>query len=226
MGQPAFRYANQSLVRKILLVFHIRSLDNESLASRVYRKQIEENWPGLARETKQICEDLNIEDCNITQLSKKEYKIMLTKACHAKNEQKLGETASEVICSRIKQETYGKKFYTRKHFRYRFGLLPFAGNFAHDRRYAKTDWLCRCKSLREEEGHITSGNCQIYGGLRTQFRDLEDDENLVKFFQAVLDKREELEDKDRMRQSSTAEVDARSTPGNRSRTSQPGYHIL
>ena len=62
--------------------------------------------------------------------------------------------------------------------------------------------------------------------MRTQFGDLEDDENLVKFFQAVLDKREELEDEDGPRQSLTAAVDARSTPGNRSRTSQPGDHIL
>ena len=215
---------------KILIVLHIRSLDQETLASRVYRKQMEQNWPGLARETKQICEDLNIEDCNLTQLSKRDYKLILTKACHTKNEQILRATASEVKCSRIKQELYGRKSYTqskniedsRKCFRSRFGLLPFAGNFSHDRRYAKTDWLCRCKTSREEEGHITSGNCQVYGGLRTQFGDLEDDENLVKFFQAVLDKREELEDNDRMRQSLTAAVDASSTPGNRSRTSQPG----
>ena len=71
-----------------------------------------------------------------------------------------------------------------------------------------------------------SGNCQVYGGLRTQFGDLEDDENLVKFFQAVLDKREELEDEDRTRQSLTAAVDASSTTGNRSRKSQPGDSIL
>ena len=111
-------------------------------------------------------------------------------------------------------------------FRSRFGLLPFAGNLAHDRMFAKTDWLCRCKTSREEEGHITSGNCQVYGGLRTQFWNLEDDQNLVKFFQAVLDKREELEDEDRTRQSLTAAVDASSTTGNRSRTSQPGEPIL
>ena len=166
----------------------------------------------------------------MTLLSKREYKIILNKACHTKNEQILRATASDVKCSRIRQEPYGKKMYTqstnmedsRKWFRSCFGLLPFAGNFTHDRRYAKTNWLCRCKTSREEEGHITSGTCHVYGGLRTQFGDLENDENLVRFFQAVLDKREELEDEDRTRQSLTAAVDASSTPGNRSRTSQPG----
>ena len=48
-----------------------------------------------------------------------------------------------------------------------------------------------------KRGHITSGNCQIYGGLRAQFGDLEDDKNLIKFFQALLDKWELLEDEDR-----------------------------
>ena len=170
----------------------------------------------------------------MTQLSKRDYKIILTKACHTKNEQILRATASEVKCSRIKKKPYGKKSYTQSKnnedsmiwFRSCFGLLPFAGNFAHDRRFAKTDWLCRCKTSREEEGHITSGNCQVYGGLRTQVGDLEDDENLVRFFRAVLDKREELEDEDRTRQSLTAAVDASSTTGNGSRTSRPGDSIL
>ena len=62
-------------------------------------------------------------------------------------------------------------------------------NFLHDMRFANTDGLCHCKASREEEGHIVSGNCQVYGGLRMHFGYLEDDENLVKFFQAVIDKR-------------------------------------
>ena len=217
-------------IEKVLIVLHIRSLDKESLANRVYMKQKEENWPGLAKETQKICEELNIEDCNLTLLSKKEYKIILTKACHIQNETTLRATDSEVKCYRIKEEPYGKKSYTqskniedsRKWLRTCFGLLPFAENFRHDRWFVKTDWLCRCRISIQEEGHITSGNCQFYGGLRNQFGDLEDDENLVKFFQAVLDKREELEDEDRTRQSLTAAVDASSTPGNSSRTSQPG----
>ena len=50
-------------------------------------------------------------------------------------------------------------------------------------------------------GHIVSGQCPVYGGLRTQFGDLGEDSNLVAFFTAVLDRREELEEDDRMQQS-------------------------
>ena len=36
----------------VLIVLHIRSVDTESLARRVYKKQMEEDWPSLAKETK------------------------------------------------------------------------------------------------------------------------------------------------------------------------------
>ena len=127
-------------------------------------------------------------------------------------------SASEVKCARIKNEEYGQKEYTkgqtiqesRKWFRTRFGLQDFAGNYSHDRRFAKSNWMCRCKNNREEEGHIVSGKCDVYEGLRTQFGDLGEDKNLVQYFQAVLDRRDALEDEDRTRQSETAAVVARS----------------
>ena len=112
-------------------------------------------------------------------------------------------------CIRIKEEEYGKKDYissqtipeTRKWFRTRYSLQPFAGNFSHDRKYAKSDWLCRCQEAIENESHITSGSCKVYGDLSSQFGDLHEDKNLVEFFNAVLDRRDSLEDKDKKQQS-------------------------
>ena len=125
---------------KILMILHIRSLDEDSLASRVYEKQKQENWPGLSNETEMICKQLKIEDCNITKLSKKEYTAILNEACHKKNEDILRASASEVKCARIKDEEYGQKEYTkgqtvqesRKWFRSRFDLQDFAGKYSHD----------------------------------------------------------------------------------------------
>ena len=164
---------------------------------------------GLAMETKQICEDLGITDCNITTLSKQKYRKIVTDACHERNRQMLLSSATEVKCARMKTEEYGKKSYienktkgeARMWFKSRFGLNNFAGNYSHDRRFAKTDWRCRCKKSVEDEGHIVSGKCPVYGDLRTQFGDLGEDENLVAFFRAVLDRRDELEEDDRPRQS-------------------------
>ena len=97
-----------------MMVLHIRSLDEETLAYRIYKEQQEKSWPGLAMETKQICEDLGVTDCNSTTLSKHKYRKIVTEACHERNRQMLLSAATEVKCARMKTEEYGKKRLYRK----------------------------------------------------------------------------------------------------------------
>ena len=73
-------------------------------------------------------------------------------------------------------------------------MQPFAGNFSHDRRFARTNWLCKCLSSRELEDHIRSGLCPVYGDIRRKYGELKDDWELLQFFREVLAKREELEE--------------------------------
>ena len=49
------------------------------------------------------------------------------------------------------------------------GLLPFAGNYSPDRRCAASGWLSKCEQCREEESHVLSGKCTIYGEIRNRF---------------------------------------------------------
>ena len=76
-------------------------------------------------------------------------------------------------------------------------MMPFAGNYQRDQWFARTDWLCRCGQAKEEEGHLTSGNCEVYGDIRANYSDLNDDNQLVNFFKEILAKRDELEEGDR-----------------------------
>ena len=139
-------------IEKILLVLHIRSLKEDTIAKKIYLEQISENWPGLASETKLICEEWKLEDCNITSISRDQYKKVLIQAGHIENEKYLRGLATGK-CERISVEDYGRKpyiqqkniFSVRQQFRTRFGLQPFAGNFSNDKRFAKTNWLCKCK---------------------------------------------------------------------------------
>ena len=212
-----------------MMIIHIRDLDQDSLANKVYEEQKANQWPGLAQETKTICEQLGIEDCNSTKLSKADYRKLVTAACHRKNEEYIRKEASEKKCHRIKEESYGKKEYmssktiseTRNWVRSRFFLQPFAGNYTHSRKYASSDWLCRCMENKEDKAHITSGSCKVYGDLTSKFGDLKEDGNLVDFFNAVLDRREALEDEDREQRPITAVVDAKSSPRDRTRLSRP-----
>ena len=73
--------------KKCMLVHHIRGLGNETLAKKVYEEQRRNNWPGLAVEVTKICSELDIEDLNDTNMSKKRVKDLVDKACNLKDEQ-------------------------------------------------------------------------------------------------------------------------------------------
>ena len=187
-------------IEKIMLIIHIRNMDIDTLARRVYEEQKVQKWPGLATETASFCQILGIEDCNLTKLSKALYRQILVKACHSKNEQNLRSKATGK-CVRIKEEKYGQKSYiqqknihmVREQYRTRWGLLPFAGNYSKDKRFAKTSWLCVCGEDREEEQHLLSGHCKVYGDLIHKYDNLADDNQLVQFFAEVLARREDME---------------------------------
>lgn len=173
------------------------------LACSNYDKRKKKLFPGLALETKLICQKLNIEDCNETLLDKTKYSQIVIRALHSKNEQML-RLLDNGKCERINSEEYGKKDYisskdiqsVRQHYRTRFGLQNFAGNYSNDNRFAKTSWLCRCLESRENEPHLISGKCKVFGDLNERYGDLTNDENLVMFFQEVLARRDLLDDEE------------------------------
>ena len=51
-------------IQKALLIVHIVSFDEETLAAMIYREKEAQNSPGLVQKTKQIFKELDIEDCN------------------------------------------------------------------------------------------------------------------------------------------------------------------
>ena len=55
----------------LILVLHIRGLGENTLARKIYEEEKSNNWPGLIVESRNICKKLNIEDCNVTNFSKK-----------------------------------------------------------------------------------------------------------------------------------------------------------
>ena len=125
---------------------------------------------------------------------------MLMAACHRSNERCL-RLMAKGKCERISIEEYGRKEYfrsknihnVRQQYQTRFGLMAFAGNFSHDRRFASSNWLCKCEEAKEEEIHITSGHCKVYGDLTEKYTDLTDDNSLVQLFTEVLARRDQLD---------------------------------
>ena len=78
---------------KLMMTVHIRNLDENTLASKIYKEQREKGWPGLAREGKEICQELEIEDVNETQMGKNDFKRLVSNAIKIKHEKMLREQA-------------------------------------------------------------------------------------------------------------------------------------
>ena len=191
---------------KVLLALHLRYLDQESLAHRVYMEQLAMGWPGLALEVEQICEDLNIENANTTRCDRLDYKLILSQACHKKNESILrGLGEGKEKCHRIANEQYGVKEYlqnksmadVRNVYRTRYGQRDFAGNFSKDNKYRKTNWMCLCLQSKEKESHIISEQCPVYSDIRKKYLNFDNDEDLVLYFDEVLERRDLIDSMER-----------------------------
>ena len=158
---------------------------------------------GTRSRTYCICLELGVESAQKTKMSKKSYRSKLTEACHTKNKERIKyESLGKVKCERILAEEYGRKEYVdselvshvRDTYRARFGLLPFAGNFKNDKRFSGNGGLCRCSRNLEDEPHLLSGNCEVFGDIRVKYGDLRDNESLVRFFKEVLEMRNLLDE--------------------------------
>ena len=185
-------------VEKVMMILHIRGLKEDSVAKQVWRAQRAYLWPGLAQECENICTHLKIEDVNTTEIDKNEFRKYVTKACHEENERRLREEMrTKDKCSRVREERYGRKDYfylktpnqTREMYATRLSMLPWAGNYGHDRRFARTEWLCRCGESVEHEQHLVT-SCPMYQDLRDKYDDMDDDSNLAAFFREALTRRE------------------------------------
>ena len=189
-------------IEKVMLVLHIQALEESSLARQMYEEQKANNWPGLAKETKTICENLGVEDVNSTAKGKKEYKKIMVEACLKKDEAiKRKQAEGNIKCDKIMKDSYGKKSYvrqqninvSREYFRTRVSMHRFAGNYRHDPAFRRTGGLCRCGTAPEQEQHLTSGDCPLYKDIWEQHSDITDDQSLVIMFREILARRDAID---------------------------------
>ena len=51
----------------------------------------------------------------------------------------------------------------------------------------------------EDEPHLLSGKCEVFGEIRGKYGDLKDNESLVNFFNEVLERRDALDDAEKQK---------------------------
>ena len=192
---------------KVLLVLHIRSLEDSALAKMMWREQLDNNWPGLAKEAKEICKTIGVEDVNVTTINNAKYTKIVEEACRAKDETEMKKEMLEKVekknregswsklkrmvmedCSLKDYVKTGNIFSVRKTWEARAYMLKVAGNYRGSKMYESSGWLCQaCGSgVREDQDHL--GHCSGYSDL-LQGRDLASDRELVEFYALVMARR-------------------------------------
>ena len=91
--------------------------------------------------------------------------------------------------------TNSKVVEVRNIFKAGVGMSEFADNFSKDKRFMRTNWLCRCGDKRESESHIRQ-ECLVYEDIRNDYENLNDDTQLASFFAKVLERRDLIDDLD------------------------------
>ena len=143
---------------KCMLVHHIRGLEENTMARMMYEEQRKNSWPGLADEVSIICSKLNVEDGNLTSLSKGAYRKLVDRACRELDEKEMKEgMAGKTKMERLVNDDCLMKEYmnqkslkdVRDTFRARTQLVEgIKGNFKN--RFRNSDIQCQgCKSVED-----------------------------------------------------------------------------
>ena len=85
----------------------------------------------------------------------------------------------------------------RNVYRTRYGQRDFAGNFSKDNKYRKTNWMCLCLQSKEKESHIISEQYPVYSDIRQKYLNFANGEDLVLYFDKVLERRDLIDFKER-----------------------------
>ena len=77
--------------KKLMFGHHLQNLDKEALANQVWKEQVRNGWPGLAKEIEEICTELEIAEANQPNYSKSEWGRIVGEACRTKDRKDLLE---------------------------------------------------------------------------------------------------------------------------------------
>ena len=185
--------------RKLNFINAIKHQDSESLAKQVYLEQVAHNWPGLARECQEICEQLKLPNILEENISIPMWKTLVKKACKSEFEKQIKiEMKDKTKTKDIVNESFEfKKYLKNKNvheariaFKMRTKMLDIKMNFQHDIKYMADLWQCdSCRRAVDTQTHVL--NCSAYQSQRED-KDFGDFNDLVTYYSEVMQIRSKL----------------------------------
>ena len=182
---------------KVMMILHIRQLDEAAMAKKVWVEQMMNGWPGLAKDVEKICDTVGIDDANKTGMTAGEYAKSFEVACRGwevatLKRAMIGTKAATIVNDDCEIKDYVKRRSlkdVRDIFSERVFLLPFGGNYKHDRKYG--DGCCRAcaAGVSETQAHVLE--CEGYSDVRAKV-DVDTVDGRLMFFRTVIKIRDNL----------------------------------
>jgi hypothetical protein len=188
---------------KILMVMRLQKQDVSSLARQVYEQQLALGWPGLAKEVSEICATIGLRDVNYYKVEKEKVQEMIFFHHYKDLKEELDKSQKmEGIKHedyRVAQSYIGDKSIERcrTKFRIRINLMKtFKDNFRtkyrqKERGQEDSDPGLQCSDCPAQQTRDTQAHCltcPAWQHVRVGL-DLEDIEDIVTYFQRVLEGR-------------------------------------
>ena len=191
---------NRIAQKKLNLLVHLKTLNDDSLAKEIYNEQLKNNWPGLVNEGKELCDKLFLPDITrdreeeeSTKKQKRQWKEKIKESVLKKNERDLKEKIMDLSkLETLKNEEYGEKLYlkemdmsdARLHFRIRTRTTKCMMNQPSDPGNRAALWLCKGCGNIDSQKHLMF--CPIFQELR-EGKSMESDIDVVNYIKEVLE---------------------------------------
>ena len=175
---------------KCLLLMRIQCLEEGSLAKMIYQEAEDNGWPGLGKEVRQICRELNIPDINLYRIQKAELQKAL-KFSHKEDMMKQFQSSKKL--EDIKESNFNdiQPYFNDKNienarikFRIRTKMLKkVPGNFKN--LYKNVPNGLKCDFCEDE---MTQNHCISCPGRKEYRKDLDMNnlDDLVSYFKIIL----------------------------------------
>ena len=185
------------MMTKLLLLKHISSLPDTALAREIYTLQKEHSSEGLVKECSEYINTLSLDEPE--NYSKKGWSKTIKECIHQKNKSDLltlSRSYRKIDVEKLSSEEYGAKkylstmklsdawtaFLARAHM-----LSTFQCNFKNNPEFVTNNFMCICKEHRDDQESVL--NCRLYEHLREGL-DLENNDlDLVRYYQLVIEER-------------------------------------
>ena len=188
---------NRILKNKLMLIHHIATLGQDSLAYQVYEEQRKLQLPDLLQECQDFLIKFKIQDFNV--YTKGQWKTLIKKQIKIKNQNDLllWMKRYSKIDQSISEETFEIKPYikqlsislARDKFRLRSHMMRTVKmNFSSDKKYMADLWRCWHCPCVDSQAHIQI--CPAYQQFR-EGKDMNNDKDLVEFYRKVIKMRDD-----------------------------------